>query len=642
MAQVAFAVVGGLAAGAGGQIARSVGEAAGAALTKYSDRLGFAQNGSLAAVDVQLLREIHNHMTDGPLKDQVGLVNGEGQPRVRPWPATGPVLQQTTTATPSSSSSRPEVRRVGEYICRELGQYMEGKNYQHVANARTVFAWKLGHWADDVRQRDPSAEDLDWWLSLLLRIEDHRLFTKSNYVRESGFETVLRSIRLKLHELRYSKGSELEHERLRVLEDYLQAIVNEGHAAMDRLKEFLGHRLDNCAIDKETEALQAELLMHLDAAASQGMADALGQVLLQTAGEYGVATTRSTEAVARFERLCGSLRASPVFALARLLQNGRAVDAYLELYGLLCFFLAMLSRIQLMSSAVREFGGFVCYLPLHQTCLVDLRDVLPALTGRMADNLASITAALGSPGQVDGPRRQSVLESRREADSWLLSVAAKSRHAVQVLSSIRTWSTAVKFQEFRHWDPGDNRWLQLADIAVAAEALLPHGGRGALDADRCADALRLAHRQPLALTNGQEQCTDGRCPDEDAAGCEADSAEASSDRAEAAAGGFARHIADEGTRVHELLCTISEAGQKAKDIVGVVLESSGLTGDSVNIYFDKATSVTTLLADKLRGQDRHYPEHICDGDWVLPDFPQAAAELAPVEVSARPPRAEVQ
>lgn len=74
-------------------------------------------------------------------------------------------------------------------------------------------------------------------------------------------------------------------------------------------------------------------------------------------------------------------RRTGIFLEACVQAGKEAWLAFWELHGLYCLLSALLSRLEICSSAVQDYASFICFLPVHQAALLEswcmLNDAIP-------------------------------------------------------------------------------------------------------------------------------------------------------------------------------------------------------------------------------------------------------------------------
>jgi len=470
--------------------------------------------GELAATDVALLREIEQLRPDGPLAS-TGLITADGRPSVAWDPERDPLLLSRSA---QATSAPPAARRAGDAILDELRRYFERQRGVRVPNARTVLGGQLARWAMELRELKPALDAVRWWCDFLCRLEDARIFTRSNWASASTFEETLSRCRLILLNLRCRLEDNTAALSLEGLQATLQETYWVGRDVADRILELLYMALrprpavDRCCfheLERQAElhdvsdafmSLEDQLIRHILEVERLQAVDALAPALLRAAGavEAGVdcvptqpsqPVAPSTEllpqealsamrvAEAAVDQLCSALARGDGPPTTRITPSlvravGRVgLAVFLELHGLYCLLSALLQRLELFLRTVREYARFVCFLPLHSAAIFDLGTVLPELGRRVADAVSALSIAYESMPREAAPRSRGVLlEKCRYLMQQLEHCDGASSSALAVLKACTPRST---LGDFEGWRTGDKRWLQVARVYFAARELLP-------------------------------------------------------------------------------------------------------------------------------------------------------------------------
>mmetsp|Transcript_177034 Transcript_177034/g.567815 ORF Transcript_177034/g.567815 Transcript_177034/m.567815 type:complete len:792 (+) Transcript_177034:78-2453(+) len=240
--------------------------------------------GSMSAGDEALLQKAYAQMPAGSLR--VPFLSAEGHLQQAPWPLQGGDAEDAATASGSgvgrpSESAGTVVRRVGEAILDELGRYFQARDAHGAVTSRSVFAGKLGHWAAQIRRRNPPEEEVHWWVDFLLRVEDDRLFTRSNWVNASEFGAALMQVRRVLADLKVELEKDREDASLQRLREQLQDVYANGREAADRLMELLNLALRPSVERANVRAILEQLDKPAEADASRAIEDRFLLELLQ-------------------------------------------------------------------------------------------------------------------------------------------------------------------------------------------------------------------------------------------------------------------------------------------------------------------------------------------------------------------------
>lgn len=531
----------------------------------------------LSSSDVALLREIEQLMPAGSRAQEL-LVRDDGLPS-QLVDAQQELLEDVHSPPPGAS---PTLRRASDAVLDELRRYfMAGGGVRVPANARAVLGGRLARFAAELLQQreELAADGVRWWCEFLLRVEDARPFTRSNWARASAFEEALSRCRLILLDLSGRLKDTSRNPALECLREQLREAHSSARNAGDHLLELLYiglrprpaverctfHELQRLAEAGESasapafEASEDKLIFHILNSEQVHAADDLAFAFLE--GPEGCVALDVKDCTDQLQRLGESASNSAANVVKDLLQQlqaarpavaqtigSRATLAFLELHGLYCLLAALLQRLELCLQAVSEYARFVCFLPVYRATLLDLQDFLPKLRNQVSDNIEVLATAYESlPRAMAPPGRAAVLEKcrlvvRRFQHSESASGAA--------LATLKMCTPQETLQDFDGWRQDDQRWAQFARLRLAANALLPASRVEALDVPGIAESLasggvKLSHEVAFPRTQVRV-------------------AEASVDaRREMNTNLFSAWPVDEDTRLHVAASGLALLGQQA-------------------------------------------------------------------------------
>jgi len=330
-------------------------------------------------------------------------------------------------------------------------------------------------------------------------------------------------------------------------------------------------------------------------------------------------------------------RISPQFVRA---VGPAPVASYWELHGLYCLLAALLQRLELSLQAVREYAQFVCFLPVYRATVVDMEAILPEICRRTSSETSTLAKAYEMlPRASAPPCRGAVLEKCRGLDQQISQCGIASMTALVALKACTPQAT---LNDFEGWKSDDRRWLQVARLQVAAQALLPRQELVALNIQELATNLRLGGQGLGRLrvldstlragTKATERAT-GRCRSP------ADSVQDPPVPVGAAASlsqimnSSLGALVDEDTRLHTLGCNVGCVGRRmyaaalplrAKATQQVLAKLEGfLAMQGANVpqgipeaALDSIAEQVSKLVCSFLGYGTK-PLDICDGDWVM-------------------------
>jgi len=198
-------------------------------LERLGNLLGRGDAAALSGPDLDLVRRVEALMPEGRLS--ATLAADDGRPTERAWT---PALSSAGGGEASLAA-----RRAAEVVLDELRQYFEAHRDVRCPNARSVLGGRLGRWAEQVLDRGTAVDEVRWWCELLLRVEDARLFTRSNWVSASSFEDALSHCRRVLVDLRGEMEQDAAGAGLGKLREAMQLAHSAGRDAADRMLELL-------------------------------------------------------------------------------------------------------------------------------------------------------------------------------------------------------------------------------------------------------------------------------------------------------------------------------------------------------------------------------------------------------------------
>lgn len=534
---------------------------------------------SLSSTDVAILRECERLMPQGPLSQDL-VVRDDSLP-------TQPVdiIEELSVAVHTSpAGASPSVRRAADAVLDELRHYFDVRHSAAVpCNARSVLGGRLACFAlEMVHQREEMvAEAVQWWCEFLLRIEDTRPFTRSNWINASGFEETLSRCRLILLELsgrlREASGSPAlqrlreqlreAHSTMRHAADNLLELLYIGLRARPAIERCSFHELQRLAkagrpIGAAFEAAQDRLVFYVLLSEEQHSADDLAPAFLTPFASPATDQEHCADLqLKKHDQDASDSTRREVEALLRRFQadspavakivGEEATAAFVELHGLYCLFVALLQRLELCLQAVSEYARFVCFLPVYRAALLDLQDHLPQLRRRVTEGINTLAAAYERlPRSTAPPGRAAVLEKCR---CIAVRLEQSARTSETVLSTLKACTPQETLQEFEVWRHDDHRWAKLARLRLASKALLPASQIEALEVPSIVDSLASGGRQlsPRASVSVPS-----------ASSLEADAVVQTKDSSSLASFGLAGRVG-EGTRLHVAACSLAVLGQQA-------------------------------------------------------------------------------
>ncbi|CAE7810471.1 unnamed protein product, partial [Symbiodinium sp. CCMP2456] len=425
----------------------------------------------------------------------------------------------------SASAADPAARRAATAVMDEIRRYFNRQDVCGSPNARTVLAGHLVRFAADLLLRETAKEALRWWTEFLLRVEDARPFTKSNWAHSSTFEETLGRCRLVLLDLSKEETSHMPV--FRQLRESLREAHNLGRHAADSLMELLyialrqspTERFAFLELSQQVEAgssassftmVEDEVIYHILHIEKCHVADLLADCFLQQlqcAAEYSQEdlsdqldhaghTRESLAARARVQQLLRILHEhlldparSPKGNTGLLPSTVHSLGdetwlAFVELHGLYCLLAALLRRAAICLEAIQDYAKFMCFLPVHQASLLDLEQLFPQLRAHIVQKTQQIMDAYERlPRHTAPPGRVAVLSKGRGLLQKLEQTSASCQSAKEALRAVTPQAT---LKDFHRWRATDLRWRQFARLHLAARALFSPEQLQALEAANAA------------------------------------------------------------------------------------------------------------------------------------------------------------
>lgn len=552
----------------------------------------------MSSSDVALLKEVESLMPDSITKPRF-VESDKDDIHVQ--------LQHLSQRL-SKTSADPAVRRAATAVLEELRCYFGEERSQ---NARTVFAGHFARFVSDLVEKENVREGWHWWMEFLLKIEDARPFTRSNWAHASTFEQVLSRCRLKLLDLRLEDAPQLR------LREALREVHNSARHAADDLLEvlYIGLRtkpaterfsyLDLCECmkaglcgSKAFGNLEDQIIFHiLDMEKSHSVDLLAGCFLPECAQEEfpefpedgarsaaGVAARRHVQEL--LQELQDPVRDRSGGSTTGILDGCvqvlgiQAWTAFWELHGLYCLLSALLKRLEICFAAVQDYASFICFLPVHQAALLDSEHLLPHLQERVAEKAKLLMGTYEVlPRASAPPKRALFLEKCRSLLHQLSEMANPCRMATDALRHVTPQAT---LQDFYLWRETDQRWKQFARLQLAARALLKpkelealkvkaisrHLSDGPADPNACAASRRLSIRDIK-----EPSCN----------GCDGSSGHA--DEMPTNEGTSLRCFVDEDTRLHQAVCKLVLVGQIGQNAWHGALQTATMVKDKTKHLF---------------------------------------------------------
>lgn len=646
--------------------------------------LGFGGTGknepSLSASDIALLNSCEELMPEGGGSCSAPLVTAASC-------AAATNISFAGGQAPPNVRIRPAVRRCSDAVLDELRRYFEEHPQAdgQPANARTILGSRLVHWATSMQEQEPSLEIMEWWCEFLRRIEDARLFTRSNWARTSNFEEALSHCRLILVDLRAALREDALNHGLESLREALHAAHCHGRNAADQLLELLYillrprpavdrccfHDLEGQHLDGNHEAFHAvedRLVGHLLELERFHLADALAPVLVSSADKASVSAGDEWSMVATLprqwtptlgeaakvrdaEETVTSLRAS-----LESMSDNRDVDqtriprqlvqdlgpcvicAFLELHGLYGLLAALLKRLDLTLTAVRDYAQFICFLPVHQTAILDLDVLYPQLRRRILARVNIIFDAYERLPRATAPARRGVVLQKCQSFSKVLEASGVSSEFAAV--ALRSCTPVSTLHDFESWRARGQHWLQYSRIQLAAEALLPPHERMALDMPQLDACLQINGPAPqltppvmLVKSKGSHNRTA--------------LANRSSTAVSVGLPGLGLAV-DEDTKLYDVSCAIASVSRQVcayavpacarlSDIAvqrlqGLLPLSSARSESGV----EQRVAAFLGIAVNARGRVGMTQAELCDDDWVMVGVEASKCSKTREDIDARP------
>jgi len=543
-------------------------------------QLPFFSGNGFSSSDVALLKEVESLMPPGPLSPQ-SLVRNPAYPNEDV--DVFAELQRCSEAL-SASAADPAARRAATAVMDEIRRYFNRQDVCGSPNARTVLAGHLVRFAADLLLRETAKEALRWWTEFLLRVEDARPFTKSNWAHSSTFEETLGRCRLVLLDLSKEETSHMP--LFRQLRETLREAHNLGRHAADSLMELLyialrqspTERFAFLELSQQVEAgssassftmVEDEIIYHILHIEKCHVADLLADCFLQQLQgatehpqedlsdqlDHAGHTRESLAARARVQQLLRILHEhlldparSPGGNTGLLPSTVHSLGdetwlAFVELHGLYCLLAALLHRAAICLEAIQDYAKFMCFLPVHQASLLDLEQLFPQLRAHIVQKTQQIMDAYERlPRHTAPPGRFAVLTKGRGLLQKLEQTAASCQSAKEALRAVTPQAT---LKDFHRWRATDLRWRQFARLHLAARALFSPEQLQALEVGTVADSLMRG--VPQFALEGPAANPPERLP------------EPTEPRYE---GGLARFV-DEDTRLHQAACGLALLGETA-------------------------------------------------------------------------------
>jgi len=500
-------------------------------------------SGTLAAADVELLRELEALMPAGPRPlSGERLVTAEGLPYLQWLPSQlveRPVAAGGTAG--GATASRPAVRRAADAVLEELRKYFEVHHGVRTPNARTVFGGQLATWTAESREREPTLEAVHWWCDFLCLIEDKRPFTKSNWATASAFEDALSHCRLVLVSMR-GKLEDSERHGLEGLREALHSAHSINRDVADKLLELLYtalrpqpaiarccfHDLEDLASNAGTagvafRAPEDQLVLIILQLEQAQAVDFLATAFLccsQDCDDTIALPAPVVSSLHEAQELACQLRTywsraaelptSRVPASAVHALGSQAVNSFLDLCGHYCLYAGLLGRLDLLLRAVQDYARFVCFLPVHEAAILDLEVLLPQLRLKIIAAVERLSSAYECLPRAVAPQgRSAVLDKCKQILQHLKQTTTVTTSA---LAALRACSPMSTLRDFDGWRSEDHRWLQVARLNLAARALLPATEVEALAVSQLSQRLRLGGRAPKLQLSLQDAGQEGADP----------------------------------------------------------------------------------------------------------------------------------
>lgn len=543
----------------------------------------------MSSGDVALLKEVEGLMPDSSMKPR--FLDSE----VEDISSQLHSLSQRVSKT----SADPAVRRAATAVLDELRCHF-GEESSH--NARTVLAAHLARFVADLVEKENAREALHWWMEFLLKIEDARPFTRSNWAHASTFEEVLSRCRLTLLDLK------LEDVRPQLrLREALREVHNSARHAADDLLEvlYIGLRtkpamdrfsyLDLCQClkaglcgSKAFWNLEDQIIFHILDMEKSNTVDLLAGCFLpecakedipEDAGRSaaGIAARRHVQELVREleetvrNRRDRTDRRTGIFLEACVQAGKEAWMAFWELHGLYCLLSALLKRLEICSSAVQDYASFICFLPVHQAALLDSDQLLPHLQARIAEKTKILMATYEVlPRPSAPPKRALFLEKCRALLHQLTETVLPCRMATEALQHVTPQAT---LQDFYLWRETDQRWKQFARLQLAARVLLKPEQLEALQVQSISRYLSdgpVDSGNRLAIQDIDESTPDDGCA-----------------HSEVTTGNLVslRCFIDEDTRLHQAVCKLAMVGELGQNAWQGALRTAAMVNERTKHLF---------------------------------------------------------